>query len=60
VLATHNFEEAAEACDRVAMLSEGELMAVESANEVSAQELRDFYLELIGSAPEKYRIVVPA
>jgi hypothetical protein len=42
------------------MLSEGELMAVESANEVSAQELRDFYLELIGSAPEKYRIVVPA
>jgi ABC-2 type transport system ATP-binding protein len=60
VLATHNFEEAAEACDRVAMLSEGELMAVESAHDVSAQELRDFYLQMTGSAPEKYRMVVPA
>jgi ABC-2 type transport system ATP-binding protein len=60
VLATHNFEEAAEVCDRVAMLNEGELMAVESADDFAAQELRDFYLEMIGSPPEKYRMFVRA
>src|SRR6202166_619819 len=45
LLATHNFEEAAAVCDRVAVLKEGELRAIEKARDFAAEELRNFYLE---------------
>ena len=61
LLATHNFEEAAAVCDRVALLKEGELMTIQKARNFAAQELRDFYLEMTNdSVTEKLRIGVPA
>ena len=61
LLATHNFEEAAAVCDRVALLKQGELMAIKGRGGFAAEELRDFYLELTGdSMADKFRIGVPA
>ena len=61
LLATHNFEEAAAVCHRVALLKEGELMTIQNARNFAAQELRDFYLEMTNdSVTEKLRIGVPA
>lgn len=61
LLATHNFEEATAVCDRVALLRQGELVATEDAGDFTAEQLRDFYLEIIGDhAPESFRIGVPA
>jgi ABC-2 type transport system ATP-binding protein len=61
LLATHNFEEATAVCDRVALLKEGELIAIEKARDFTAEELRDFYLEMTGDGvAEKFRIGVPA
>lgn len=61
LLATHNFEEATAVCDRVALLKQGELMAVKKVGNFAAEELRDFYLEMTrGSSAEKFRIGVPA
>ena len=61
LLATHNFEEATAVCDRIALLKQGELIAVEKTGNFAAQELRDFYLEMTGdSVAEKFRIGVPA
>jgi ABC-2 type transport system ATP-binding protein len=61
LLATHNFEEATAVCDRVALLKQGELMAVKKTRNFVAQELRDFYLQVTGDrVAEKFRIGVPA
>jgi ABC-2 type transport system ATP-binding protein len=46
VLASHNFEEAAAVCDRVAVLQHGELLAIQRVSNWSTEQLRDFYLEL--------------
>jgi ABC-2 type transport system ATP-binding protein len=48
LLATHNFAEAAAVCDRVAVLQRGELLAVERVGNFSVEQLRDFYLEIVG------------
>ena len=61
LLATHNFDEAIAVCDRVALLKQGELIAVKKVGNFAAEELRDFYLEMNGSSvPEKFRIGVSA
>jgi ABC-2 type transport system ATP-binding protein len=61
ILATHNFEEATAVCDRVALLKEGELRGIKKTENVAAEELRDFYLEMTGdSMVEKFRMSVPA
>jgi ABC-2 type transport system ATP-binding protein len=61
LLATHNFEEATAVCDRVALLKQGELIAIEKAGNFAADELREFYLEMTADfATGKFRIGVPA
>jgi ABC-2 type transport system ATP-binding protein len=61
LLATHNFEEATAVCDRVALLTQGELITIQKARNIAAQELRDFYLEMTSdSVTQKLRIGVPA
>jgi ABC-type multidrug transport system ATPase subunit len=61
LLATHNFEEVAAVCHRVAMLKQGELIAVEKVSDFAAEELRDFYLEMTGdSVAEKFRMGMTA
>jgi ABC-2 type transport system ATP-binding protein len=61
LLATHNFEEAAVVCDRVALLKDGELRAIEKITNFAADELRDFYFETTRQAmPEEFRLGVPA
>jgi ABC-2 type transport system ATP-binding protein len=61
LLATHNFEEAAAVCDRIALLKEGEVMAIENASNFAAEELREFYLETTREAmPEEFRLGVLA
>lgn len=61
LLATHNFEEAAAVCDRVALLKEGELRAIANVRDFCFEELRDFYLETTREAmPEEFRLGVPA
>jgi ABC-2 type transport system ATP-binding protein len=61
LLATHNFEEAAAVCDRVAFLKDGELRAIEKITNFVAEELRDFYLETTREAvPEEFRLGVSA
>ena len=52
LLATHNFEEAAQVCDRIAVLQHGELLAVERASNRSAEQLREFYLDITGEQRE--------
>jgi hypothetical protein len=45
----------------VALLKKGELIAVKNTENVAAEELRDFYLEMTGdSMVEKFRMGVPA
>jgi ABC-2 type transport system ATP-binding protein len=61
LLATHNFEEAAAVCDRVALLQVGELRATEKISAFAAEELRDFYLETTRDPmPQEYRLGVSA
>ena len=61
LLATHNFEEATAVCDRVTLLKQGELITIQKARNLAAQELRDFYLEMTSdSVTQKLRIGVPA
>jgi ABC-2 type transport system ATP-binding protein len=61
LLATHNFEEAATICDRVALLKQGELMAVRNVGNFAAEELRGFYLETTTHlAGERLRASIPA
>ena len=48
LLATHNFAEAAEVCDRVAVLQKGSLIATSRTRHLSDRQLREFYLTLIG------------
>lgn len=61
LLATHNFEEATTVCDRVALLKQGELMAVKNVGNFATEELREFYLKVTGNrVAEKFRIGVPA
>ena len=61
VLATHNFEEAAAVCDRVALLKQGEAIAIENVKAFAAEELRDFYLEMTGGfVGGEFRLGVPA
>jgi len=61
LMATHNFEEATAVCDRVALLKQGELIAIKKAGNFGARELRDFYLEMTAdSVTEELRIGVSA
>ena len=46
VLATHNFEEATAACDRVVLLRKGELINSRKTARANWRELREFYLEM--------------
>jgi ABC-2 type transport system ATP-binding protein len=48
LLATHNFEEAAQVCNRIAVLQRGELLAVQRASNRSTKQLREFYLGITG------------
>jgi ABC-2 type transport system ATP-binding protein len=48
LLATHNFAEAAEVCDRAATLRKGSLIAISKTRNMSERQLRDFYLHLTG------------
>src|SRR6266496_4783959 len=48
LMATHNFAEAAEVCDRVAILQKGSLIATSRACSLSDRQLREFYLTLMG------------
>jgi ABC-2 type transport system ATP-binding protein len=48
LLATHNFEEAATACDRIAVLQSGEVLAIRKLSHWSAGALREFYLDITG------------
>lgn len=48
VLATHNFEEAVGAADRVAVLRSGELLGTRRMAGVSAEQLRNYYYDLTG------------
>jgi len=47
LLATHNFAEAAEVCDRVAVLQKGSLIATSRTRSLSDRQLREFYLTLM-------------
>ncbi|HKW16519.1 MAG TPA: ABC transporter ATP-binding protein [Terriglobales bacterium] len=46
LLATHNFEEAASVCDRVALLYQGELIGQQTTFDLRSEQLRDFYMEM--------------
>jgi ABC-2 type transport system ATP-binding protein len=46
LLATHNFAEAAEVCDRVAILQKGSLLAVSQSANRNERQLRDSYLHI--------------
>jgi ABC-2 type transport system ATP-binding protein len=48
LIATHNFEEAAQVCNRIAVLQRGELLAVQRASNRSTEQLREFYLDVTG------------
>ncbi len=48
LLATHNFEEAAQVCDRIAVLQQGQVLAVQRASNRSTEQLREFYLDITG------------
>jgi ABC-type multidrug transport system ATPase subunit len=48
LIATHNFAEAVEVCDGVAVLQKGSLIATSRARSLSDRQLREFYLTLIG------------
>jgi len=46
LLATHNFAEAAEVCDRVAILQKGSLLALSPCANQNERQLRDSYLHI--------------
>ncbi len=48
LMATHNFAEAAEVCDRVAILQKGSLIALSRIRNQSERQIRDSYLHLTG------------
>jgi ABC-2 type transport system ATP-binding protein len=48
LLATHNFAEASEVCDRVAVLQRGVLLSTLKTRSLSERQLRDSYLQLTG------------
>lgn len=48
LMATHNFAEAVAVADRIAILQQGELLAMQRARGFSVERLRDFYLEATG------------
>ena len=48
VLATHNFEEAIMATDRITVLRTGELLGTQSTVALSAEQLRNHYYDLTG------------
>jgi ABC-2 type transport system ATP-binding protein len=48
LLATHNFAEASEVCDRVAILQNGSLISNLRSRNSSGRQLRDSYLQLTG------------
>src|SRR6266568_4846299 len=52
LLATHNFEEAAQVCDRIAVLQHGKLLAAQRASNRSSEQLREFYLDITGEERE--------
>ena len=61
VMATHSFPEAVAVSDRIAILQRGEVLAKRSANGLSVEQLRDFYLELTGERePVAWPEEVPA
>ena len=61
LLATHNFSEAVAVADRIAILQQGDLLAVQRAAGFSVEQLRDFYLEITGERdPFEWPEWVPA
>ena len=62
LLATHNFEEASAVCDRVAVLHKGQLIDRRAAQNLTAKQLRDFYVQLTSEKqhPESFPVEVPA
>jgi ABC-2 type transport system ATP-binding protein len=48
LMATHNFAEAVAVADRIAILQQGELLAMQRTRGFSVERLRDFYLEATG------------
>ena len=51
IVASHNFQEAIEGGDRIAILSKGSLLATRSVQEdATPEELRRFYFGLVGEA----------
>jgi ABC-type multidrug transport system ATPase subunit len=48
LMATHNFAEAAEVCERVAILQQGSLISTLSTRTLSERQLRESYLHLAG------------
>lgn len=60
VLATHNFDEAVAAADRVAVLRSGELLGTRRLAGLSAEQLREYYYELTGEKIPSWVGEVPA
>src|SRR5579864_8380566 len=53
VLATHNFAEAVAVADRIAVLQNGELLAVRHTGGLSVEQLRSFYLQVTGECESR-------
>jgi ABC-type proline/glycine betaine transport system ATPase subunit len=47
-VATHNFAEALAVADRIAVLRQGELLAVRHTGGLTVEQLRSFYLRITG------------
>ena len=59
LIATHNFIEAVEVADRVAVLQRGEVVAIRRTAGTNTEQLRRFYLRITGE-PEYWPTEVPA
>ena len=61
LLATHNFSEAAEVCDRVAILRQGDLLTISRTATQNEHQLRNFYLQVAEErSPATWNEEVPA
>src|SRR5262249_23238678 len=61
LLATHNFAEAADVCDEVAILQRGELVAISKTRSTNETELRESYLHYAGDRNfAKWKEEIPA
>jgi ABC-2 type transport system ATP-binding protein len=60
LLATHNFAEASEVCERVAILKKGSIVATSRTRGLSEQQLREFYLNTAEQSSIGWNEEVPA